>query len=1433
MQIKIQTSLLSILLFFIVGAHAQSGLNFQGVARNTNNIILASQPISLRLSIIRTSVNGPSEYSEIRKVTTNAQGLFAVVIGDTGSISSIGNFANIDWKLSPKFLKIEMDVAAGNNFILLGTTQFQSVAYAQFANSVDAEKLNGIVPVEKGGTGTTSLAAFKTALSLDKNTVGLSNVNNTADTAKPISNATKVALDRKADTADLVLKASLASPTFTGTVAGITKSMVGLANVDNTADLDKPISNSMQTALESKVNSDSAVFSKDILVNGINIGKGPFNLVNTIIGNQSFQKNITGYSNTAVGHKSLLNSTIENHNTAIGNFSLNSDSLKLGNNNTAIGSQTLRYNESGNNNVAIGNFALYSNGVGSNNTAVGFMADVENPNLIVSNSTAIGSNARVSSSNTIQLGNVDITRVNTSGVLTAAGIQNTPVGTISPTIGKFTDLTITGTAIGINKSMVGLSDVDNTSDLVKPISTATQTALDSKVSSTTFSTTLNTKVSTETFSATIATKENTVNKSTATDLGASATSDILFPTQKAVKTYVDAQINSGGVADGSITSIKLADGAVTGAKFASSITGYKNFVDGAGKLITSNNATPDLILPTGSVPTGGASVWQSFVPTASGKLSLIEFETGNPSSLSGMPPIAYVEIYVGEGIGGTLLGRSNDFTISMFGRTWKSFEFNSIVELYTGNTYTARLVTSTSNQDWVYGDNNLYTFGITNVSSTWDHNFKTSLKVFSNDQFLTSSAGQLLVNTIVSNATHTGDVTGATALTITDDAVTSTKIIAGAITTAKIANAAVDLTTKVTGLLPTTNIADGAVTTAKIANTAVDLTTKVTGLLPTINIADGAITTAKLANTAVDLTTKVTGLLPTTNGGTGTITATANTVFASPNGSNGSASFRALVAADIPNNLTGYIQNTPSLTQTGSIKIDGIINAGSIQNTPIGNTTPTTASFTTLTTSGNTSIGGTLTVTGTTYFTTAPILSSATASKALFTNGNKEMVSNNITGTGNVVMSASPTLTGTVSVGTISSTQDLLVNGIKIGVGAGNNNTNTAIGSNALIFNSTGEGNTAIGYQSLLLNTIGTHNTGLGYGALTKNIGGGSNIAIGNLSLFENTSGGSNIALGNQSLYKNTTGSSNLALGYLSLFNNSNGVNNIAIGDQSLTNNTSGANNFAAGYLSMLANSTGTDNIAIGDNSLFFNNANNNIGLGKTTLFYNQNGASNYAGGYKALFNNTSGSYNIAIGFESLKTNSTASNNIGIGKSTLTNLQNGINNIAIGNNAGFNSLYTTNNIIIGNDAQASSDIADNEITLGNSSITTIRSAASGITSLSDRRDKTDIQTITEGIDFIKQLKPVSFTWNTRDKSKVGLKSAGFIAQDLLTLQKASSIGANLDLVSENNPEKLEARYNNLLPVMVKAIQEQQNIIEDQKKRLDALEKMVNELLKKQ
>ena len=191
------------LLFVFINSNAQTGLNFQGVARTSNNVILASQPISLRLSILQGSASGTTEYAETRKVTTNAQGLFSVVIGDTDASSSIGNFSTINWKNTPKFLKIEMDAAAGNNYITMGTTQFQYVAYAQFASSVDADNIAGIVPIAKGGTGVTSLASLKAALAIDKTSIGLSNVDNTTDLLKPISTATQTVLDIKANTSDV------------------------------------------------------------------------------------------------------------------------------------------------------------------------------------------------------------------------------------------------------------------------------------------------------------------------------------------------------------------------------------------------------------------------------------------------------------------------------------------------------------------------------------------------------------------------------------------------------------------------------------------------------------------------------------------------------------------------------------------------------------------------------------------------------------------------------------------------------------------------------------------------------------------------------------------------------------------------------------------------------------------------------------------------------------------------------------------------------------------------------------------------------------------------------------------------------------------------------------------------------------------------------
>lgn len=102
--------------------------------------------------------------------------------------------------------------------------------------------------------------------------VGLGNVNNTSDAAKPISGATQTSLNTIISnytnatplittlnsvvasnyttvSKNLDLTAPLSSPAFTGTVTGITSGLVGLGDCDNTSEINKPISTATQTSL--------------------------------------------------------------------------------------------------------------------------------------------------------------------------------------------------------------------------------------------------------------------------------------------------------------------------------------------------------------------------------------------------------------------------------------------------------------------------------------------------------------------------------------------------------------------------------------------------------------------------------------------------------------------------------------------------------------------------------------------------------------------------------------------------------------------------------------------------------------------------------------------------------------------------------------------------------------------------------------------------------------------------------------------------------------------------------------------------------------------------------------------------------------------------------------------------------------------------------
>jgi len=122
--------------------------------------------------------------------------------------------------------------------------------------------------------------------------------------------------------------------------------------------------------------------------------------------------------------------------------------------------------------------------------------------------------------------------------------------------------------------------------------------------------------------------------------------------------------------------------------------------------------------------------------------------------------------------------------------------------------------------------------------------------------------------------------------------------------------------------------------------------------------------------------------------------------------------------------------------------------------------------------------------------------------------------------------------------------------------------------------------------------------------------------------------------------------------------------------------------------------------------------------------------------------------------------------------------------------------------------------------LGNASVATLRCAVTSITAISDGRDKTDVKPLEAGLDFVKALNPVSFTWDMRDGAKVGDADTGFIAQELQAAQEETNTVIP-GLVYDSNPEKLEASYGKLLPVLVKAVQELSAENAALKARLDA------------
>ena len=177
----------------------EDGINFQGIARNENGSILANKQITIRLSIREGSETGLILYQEIKSVTTNVVGLFTIIIGanEFNRIVVIGNFSNINWGSSIKYLQVEVDPSNSIIFSLLGIQKINFVPYAFHSLSTEANNIKGIVPIENGGTGAATIQDYKLSL-------GINNVDNSSDLNKPISIVQQEALNNKLNYQDTI-----------------------------------------------------------------------------------------------------------------------------------------------------------------------------------------------------------------------------------------------------------------------------------------------------------------------------------------------------------------------------------------------------------------------------------------------------------------------------------------------------------------------------------------------------------------------------------------------------------------------------------------------------------------------------------------------------------------------------------------------------------------------------------------------------------------------------------------------------------------------------------------------------------------------------------------------------------------------------------------------------------------------------------------------------------------------------------------------------------------------------------------------------------------------------------------------------------------------------------------------------------------------------
>ena len=415
-----------------------------------------------------------------------------------------------------------------------------------------------------------------------------------------------------------------------------------------------------------------------------------------------------------------------------------------------------------------------------------------------------------------------------------------------------------------------------------------------------------------------------------------------------------------------------------------------------------------------------------------------------------------------------------------------------------------------------------------------------------------------------------------------------------------------------------------------------------------------------------------------------------------------------------------------------------------------------------------------------------------------------------------------------------------------------------------------GTGNLFVGKNAGRINT-GSYNTFSGEQAGYSNTTGGYNSFFGLNAGYNNTTGNYNSFFGQATGNDNTTGSDNSFFGQGAGGNNTTGIYNSFFGRFAGYSNTTGDYNSFFGQTSGLLNTIGNDNSFFGRSSGFSNTyGDDNSFFGQSAGYANTTGKYNSFFGRSAGLSNIGGDNNSFFGMEAGATNTSGYGNSFFGESAGNSTTTGVSNAFFGRNAGSLNITGEHNTILGSDANVTSSALTNAVAIGHSAMVDaswkVRIGSSSILSIggqvgwstfSDGRFKQQVQEDVQGLTFIKKLRTVSYIvditalnnyysagrsgidnssslqQNTNSQSPEIVRQSGFIAQEVE--QVAKELGFSFSGIDKPTNEKAlyGLRYGDFVVPLVKAVQEQQvmieqltTIMEQQNKKIEMLVKEI-------